>query len=61
MPTFCVGISHVMPPIQADLILISHICIHDSKFCVFVYELAYKHFSRRCEWRCFLRADSASS
>ena len=31
MPTFCVGISHVMPPIQADLILISYVFIHDCK------------------------------
>jgi len=46
MPTFCVGISHVMPPIQADLILISCVYIHDCKLCGLVYELAYKHFSR---------------
>ena len=61
MPTFYVGISHVMPPIQAYITLISHIYIHDSKLCGLVYELAYKHFSRQCEWRCFLHADSASS
>jgi len=28
MPTFYVGISCVMPPIQADLILISYVYIH---------------------------------
>jgi len=46
MPTFHVGISHVMPLIQADLILISYIYIHDCKLCGLVYELAYKHFNR---------------
>ena len=34
-----------MPPIQADLILISHISKHDSKLCGLVYELAYKHLA----------------
>jgi hypothetical protein len=38
-PTFCDGISDVMPPVTADQIFVSYMCIHDSKLCGLAYEL----------------------